>query len=115
MKEATGYHSGIDCFFSDVEKPPREDLSCQACEAKLTGERVNGPTSWAGAMSGSKRDHWRYLCHNAGEKGHNRLVLLFKEAAGFESERLREIVMDELADSRRAFLASIRVEGEGGS
>lgn len=115
MKEATSYHSGIDYFSSDIEKPPREDLSCQACETKLAGVRANGPTSWAGAMAGTKRDHWKYLCPNSGENGHNRLVLLFKEAAGFESDHLRKIVLDELADLRKAFLISIRVEGDGGA
>lgn len=94
------YHSGISYFSSDIDKPVKTDVKCAACGEPLEGKKVNGPRSWAGAMGGTKTDHFSYLCPHAELDLHVQIVGLLKEQAHLASEKLRAIVQSEIDDKR---------------
>jgi hypothetical protein len=101
------YHSGIDYFTGDIDKPVETDLTCKACGTALKAVKVNGPRSWAGAMAKMTSEHWNYSCPNTPHERHGHLVELYREHRTLVSERLKAVVLGELEDKRKSFLAMV--------
>ena len=97
------YHKGIDIFYSDASEKPIEGSKCLACGAFLAVERRETFRSMAEAMSGSKADSYVYYCLYSPKKGHEQLVLLYKEWEGLVSKGLKSIVMRDLIELREEF------------
>jgi hypothetical protein len=93
------------------------DERCGVCGTECVVERnINGPTSWAGAMTGHKRLHDVFRCPHYYSGWHEIAYKLAKEYVATASKRLRALIetdLDELletnlpkavcADSRKTF------------
>jgi hypothetical protein len=96
------YHSGIDHFSSDIDKPPKTDRKCRACGQILKGEKTVGARSWAGAMARTKSEYYTYDCPHAGVGLHDDIVKLILEQEDLVSEKLKAIVQSEIEEKRKA-------------
>ena len=82
-----------------------KEVSCGVCGENMDAKRDSyGPTSWAGAMGGSKRHHDLFTCPNIEEKWHKQVkelrCLANKTPSAFLADRYREEANEALADRK---------------
>jgi hypothetical protein len=71
-------------------------MECGVCGETCDVKRdINGPTSWAGAMSGTPRDHDLFTCPNREKSWHIHALNLFKEMNSSFSPSLRRIMQQD--------------------
>lgn len=75
------------------------DERCGVCGMECVVERnIDGPTSWASAMTGHHRLHNVFRCPHYGSEWHKLAYRLTKECAATASKRLRVLIELDLDD-----------------
>ena len=88
---------GYDVFFPDPDTV--EEMKCKVCGTTCDVKRgVEGPTSFAGAMSGSKRKHDRFSCPYDGERWHSQALHIVQEIEASYSPSVRAILQKDLQE-----------------
>ena len=90
------YHSNITCFFS-FDLGLVKEKKCRVCGSVCTVMRnVVGPTSWAGSMTGVKREHDYFHCPCVEESWHKQAEELYNEKEKTPSQTLKKIFAADL-------------------
>ena len=72
---------------------------CDVCGAEMLVKRnVLGPTSFAGAMGGTKHLHDSFRCLHYEEDWHEHVVKMMSEARNTKSRRIRAIIVQEIKE-----------------
>lgn len=74
-------------------------IYCGYCQSKMDVTRDHcGPTSFAGAMSRSKRKYDEFICPHWKEDWHWQIVALKREMARTASACIEQIIIDEIEE-----------------
>ena len=86
------------CSFGDPgTTPTTTQRYCGVCGTECVVEyNINGPTSWAGAMTGHKHLHNVFKCPHYNAEWHNLAYRLTKELVATASNRLRALIETDL-------------------
>jgi len=94
-KKTVTRHKGYDYFCPDPGK--WDSCKCKVCGSEMDVKKdCYGPTSWAMAMSKSKRKYDEFACPHLGEEWHNKAYDLLLESENTASESVKRIVLNDL-------------------
>lgn len=77
-----------------------DEINCEVCGSICDVKRGEvGPTSWAGAMAGSKTPHDLFTCPYNDEQWHWEALAMMQELNDTSSPSLRAIIEQDIEDA----------------